>query len=143
MTTLAMHRSLRSLTNLLAASLALALVSGCASPTHRAPVEDRAAVRPAAPSVAMAPADAPKPLPGAENLGKPGYYAVKPGDTLMRIGLETGQNWRDIGRWNGIDNPNVLEVGTGAARVAPWHGSDGGGSAAGARRDSQGGRTPA
>ena len=111
MTTLAMHRSLRSLTNLLAASLALALVSGCASPTHRAPVEDRAAVRPAAPSVAMAPADAPKPLPGAENLGKPGYYAVKAGDTLMRIGLETGQNWRDIGRWNGIDNPNVLEVG--------------------------------
>jgi lipoprotein NlpD len=111
MTSLAMHRSLRSLSNLFAASVVLAVVAGCASPTHRAPVEDRAASRPSAVPGTAAPADAPKPPPGIENLGKPGYYAVKPGDTLMRIGLETGQNWRDIGRWNGIDNPNVLEVG--------------------------------
>ena len=52
-----------------------------------------------------------KPLPGAENAGKPGYYTVKPGDTMIRIGLETGQNWRDIVRWNNLDNPNVIEVG--------------------------------
>ena len=26
-----------------------------------------------------------KPLPGAENAGKPGYYTVKPGDTLSLI----------------------------------------------------------
>ena len=50
-------------------------------------------------------------MPGAENAGKPGYYTVKPGDTLVRIALETGQNWRDIARWNNMDNPNVLEVG--------------------------------
>jgi lipoprotein NlpD len=121
MTFLAMHRSIRSLTNLALASLMLALVAGCASPTHRAPVEDRAGPRAAAPSTTAAPAgpvEAVKPLPGIENLGKPGYYAVKPGDTLMRIGLETGQNWRDIGRWNGIDNPNVLEVGQ-VLRVVP------------------------
>ncbi len=37
---------------------------------------------------------------------------------MIRIGLETGQNWRDIARWNGIDNPNVLEVGQ-VLRVAP------------------------
>lgn len=96
----------------------LAALVGCASPTYRAPVEDRVATRPATPAPAAPPADATKPPPGIENLGKPGYYAVKPGDTLMRIGLETGQNWRDIGRWNGIENPSALEVGQ-VLRVVP------------------------
>jgi len=58
------------------------------------------------------------PPPGQENLGKPGYYVVKPGDTLIRIGLENGQNWRDIARWNGLENPNVIEVGQ-VVRVVP------------------------
>ena len=101
----------------------LVLLVGCASPTHRAPVEDR---RPAVlPAPAPAPASAPEPavvkptsLPGAENAGKPGYYTVKPGDTLIRIGLENGQNWRDIARWSGIDNANVIEVGQ-VLRVVP------------------------
>jgi lipoprotein NlpD len=109
-----------------------ALAAGCASPTHRAPVEDRkppAVARPgaAAPSSpasaasgAGASADAAlvKPPPGAENAGKPGYYSVKPGDTLIRVGLDNGQNWRDIARWNGLTNPNVIEVGQ-VLRVVP------------------------
>jgi lipoprotein NlpD len=37
---------------------------------------------------------------------------------MIRIGLENGQNWRDIARWNGIDNPNLIEVGQ-VLRVAP------------------------
>ena len=57
-------------------------------------------------------------LPGAENAGKPGFYTVRPGDTLIRIGLESGQNWRDLARWNGIDNPNLIEVGQ-VLRVVP------------------------
>ncbi len=57
------------------------------------------------------PATSVKPMPGAENLGKPGYYAVKPGDTLIRIGLENGQNWKDLVRWNELENPNLIEVG--------------------------------
>ncbi len=108
---------------LTAAAALLTVLVGCASPTHRAPVEDRAPGRPAvagatttAPGVAAV--EAVKLPPGSENLGKPGYYAVKPGDTLMRIGLETGQNWRDIGRWNGIENPSSLEVGQ-VLRVLP------------------------
>jgi lipoprotein NlpD len=56
----------------------------------------RGRARPPLASVA-APA---RPLPGAENAGKPGYYTVRPGDTLIRIALEHGQNWRDIVRWN-------------------------------------------
>ncbi|HEY8355991.1 MAG TPA: peptidoglycan DD-metalloendopeptidase family protein, partial [Ramlibacter sp.] len=57
-------------------------------------------------------------LPGAENAGRPGYYTVKPGDTLIRIALENGQNWRDVARWSNLDNPNVIEVGQ-VLRVAP------------------------
>ena len=49
-------------------------------------------------------------LPGSENAGKPGYYSVRPGDTLTRIALEHGQAWRDIAKWNGLDNPNIIEV---------------------------------
>ncbi|HWP20159.1 MAG TPA: peptidoglycan DD-metalloendopeptidase family protein [Burkholderiaceae bacterium] len=97
--------------------IAIALVlTACASPRHRAPVEDRTASQ--RPGTAVAPADATKPPPGIENAGKPGYYTVKPGDTLIRIGLDTGQNWRDIVRWNNLENPNVLEVGQ-VLRVVP------------------------
>jgi lipoprotein NlpD len=108
-----------------AMALAAMLLAGCTSTPHRAPVEDRGtSVKPvavAAPVVsagASAPADAPKPLPGAENMGKPGYYTIKPGDTLIRIGLDNGQNWRDIVKWNALDNPNIIEVGQ-VLRVVP------------------------
>jgi lipoprotein NlpD len=108
------------------ALLVAALLIGCGS-RNRAPVEERAGgVRPPVPTTTAAtpaPVPAPatpevKPLPGAENAGKPGYYTVKPGDTLIRIGLETGQNWKDIVRWNNLENPNVVEVGQ-VLRVAP------------------------
>jgi lipoprotein NlpD len=102
--------------SLLAASL-LCLLAACSTPRHKAPVEDRGAARPSASATAEAAKPA-TPPPGAENAGKPGYYAVKPGDTLIRIGLDNGQNWRDIARWNGMDNPNVIEVGQ-VLRVVP------------------------
>lgn len=113
----------------LALALALVgLVAGCAHTGQPAPVEERAvSTRPAqvvlngAPPPSVAAASAPlaeTPKPGAENAGKPGYYTVRPGDTLIRVGLETGQNARDIARWNNIDNPNALEVGQ-VLRVAP------------------------
>jgi lipoprotein NlpD len=105
-------------------------LAGCASPDkYRAPVEDRSMSRGGAPApalVASAPAvvvavapEPGKPLPGAENAGKAGYYSVKPGDTLIRIGLETGQNWKDIIKWNNLENPNVIEVGQVLRVVAP------------------------
>ena len=87
-------------------SMALA---GCASPRRSpAPVEDRSSGARAPAVVVVEPA---KPLPGAENAGKLGYYTVKPGDTLIRIALETGQPWRDIARWNNLENPNLIEPG--------------------------------
>lgn len=108
-----------------AMALAAMLLTGCTSTPHRAPVEDRdttvkpmAAAASAVSASASAPADAQKPLPGAENMGKPGYYTIKPGDTLIRIGLDNGQNWRDIVKWNALDNPNIIEVGQ-VLRVVP------------------------
>jgi lipoprotein NlpD len=93
------------------AALALVL-AGCAAPTaQRAPVTERS------PQPAARAAAAPLP-PGAENAGLPGFYTVRPGDTLIRIGLETGQSWRDIAAWNGITNPDRIEVGQ-VLRVVP------------------------
>jgi lipoprotein NlpD len=59
-----------------------------------------------------------KPLPGSENAGKPGYYTVQRGDTLTRIGLDNGQGWRDLERWNNLADPDVIEVGQ-VLRVVP------------------------
>lgn len=102
-------------------TVVLLVVAGCGSRSiNRAPVEDRRA--PSA-SVTMDPStQAVKQPPGFENAGKPGYYTVKPGDTLIRIGLDTGQSWRDIRRWNAIENPNQIEVGQ-VLRVVPPAGS--------------------
>ncbi len=97
---------------------AAGVLAGCAGTSRApAPVEDRnPAARPIAAVVAP---EAARPLPGAENAGKPGFYTVKPGDTLIRIALENGQNWRDLVRWNAIDNPNVIEVGQVLRVIAP------------------------
>ena len=89
----------------------------------------------------MSSAAAAKPLPGAENAGKPGYYTVRPGDTLIRIGLETGQSWKDISRWSNLENPNLIEVGQ-VLRVVPPSSSSSG-MAQSAPSDSGSGRSVA
>ena len=93
------------------------LAAGCSSRSLTpAPVEDRGTGMSRVPSAAVDPGV--KQPPGFENAGKPGYYTVKPGDTLIRIGLDTGQNWRDVVRWNNLENPNLIEVGQ-VLRVVP------------------------
>ncbi len=94
-------------------ALMVVVLAACSSsPRQPAPVEDRSgASRPAA-------AADQKPLPGAENAGKPGYYTVQKGDTLTRVGLDHGQAWRDLARWNNLSNPDVIEVGQ-VLRVVP------------------------
>ncbi|MEY4294874.1 MAG: hypothetical protein RLY82_562 [Pseudomonadota bacterium] len=102
------------------------LLSGCVTRKNtsgynpQAPVEDR---RPtigpnAAARSTVAINTVTKALPGLENAGKTGYYSVKSGDTLIRIGLDHGQNWRDIARWNQLDRPSQIEVGQ-VLRVVP------------------------
>ena len=98
----------------LAATVLLLAACG-ARPLTNAPVEERGTSMNRTGAVDAASV---KLLPGAENAGKPGYYSVKPGDTLIRIGLESGQNFRDIVRWNNLENPNIIEVGQ-VLRVIP------------------------
>lgn len=94
------------------------LLAGCTTPRPPAPVEERPTTRaPAKPPVTEAPKP-PAETASAPADTRPATYTVKPGDTLMRISLETGQAWRDIARWNGIENPNVIEVGQ-MLRVLP------------------------
>ncbi len=112
---------------------ATAWLTGCGSrPVNRAPIEERPAVSPSAGTAVLPSGERPAgpantgktvlPAPdqpaGFENAGKAGYYTVKPGDTMTRIGLDTGQSWRDIARWNGLVNPNLIEVGQ-VLRVLP------------------------
>ena len=86
------------------APLAIALVmAGCKSQPP-APAVDRSTssvARPTAPSV-----------------GGPGYYTVRKGDTLYRIALEHGQDYKDVVAWNNITNPNAIKEGQ-VLRVAP------------------------
>ncbi len=101
------------------------LVACGSKPRGPVPVEDRVAgqgvARQVKAPVASSPANAAggavstpismgSAMPGSENAGKPGYYSVRSGDTLTKIALDHGQAWRDIAKWNGLDNPNVIEV---------------------------------
>ncbi len=96
----------------------LLMLSACGSkPMSPAPVEDRVSV----PSKMVEPVAPSQPIkfpPGYENAGKAGYYTVKPKDTLIAIGLESGQSHKDIARWNNLENPNRIEIGQ-VLRVVP------------------------
>lgn len=103
-------------------AVAVASLAACATRMDQAPVVDRSGTL-ATQGSAQAPLQ-------AAPLGPPppGYYRVKPGDTLYRIALENGQNYRDIATWNNLTNPNQIEVdqllrvvppGANAAAVTP------------------------
>ncbi|QYD70902.1 peptidoglycan DD-metalloendopeptidase family protein [Paraburkholderia edwinii] len=92
--------------------LALSLLAACATRLDNAPVVDRSGAL--GTGAAQQAAQPPAPL----GPPPPGYYRVKPGDTLYRIALENGQNYRDIATWNNLTNPNQIEVDQ-LLRVAP------------------------
>jgi lipoprotein NlpD len=97
--------------------LAACVLAACASKVRTpAPVEDRSSGTRT--PVMSPPVAVEQRLPGAENANKPGYYTVRPGDTLIRIAYEAGQSYRDVARWNDLENPNKIEVGQ-VLRVIP------------------------
>ena len=118
--------------------VSVCLLAACTSrPRGPIPVEDRVAgqstsrpvqrVQPqaasdsakaSAPVATSSPVSMGPAMTGSENAGKPGFYSVRPGDTLTKIALDHGQAWRDIAKWNSLDNPNVIEVDQ-VLRVAP------------------------
>ncbi|CAH2771159.1 MAG: Murein hydrolase activator NlpD [uncultured Caballeronia sp.] len=78
--------------------VALCALAACATRMDQAPVVDRTGS-----AIGTQAAQDGAVLP-------PGYYRVKQGDTLYRIALENGQNYRDIASWNNMTNPNQIEV---------------------------------
>ena len=58
-----------------------------------------------------------RPVAPAPPLG-PGHYTVKRGDTLYRIAMENGQDYRDVAAWNNIANPSAIKEGQ-VLRVSP------------------------
>jgi lipoprotein NlpD len=77
-----------------------ALLAGCSTRTP-APVDDR---RP--PPGARAPA-----VPVAKPAARSDLYVVKRGDTLYSIALEHGADFRELARWNNMDDPTKIRIG--------------------------------
>ena len=99
--------------NILLCGITLAaLLSGCGTTGVQAPVVERH------PSSSSAAASDPRDR-------DPAYYTVKRGDTLLRIALEHGQNYRDLVAWNDLSNPNDIKVDQ-VLRVLPPNGDMGG-----------------
>jgi lipoprotein NlpD len=93
-------------------TLSLGLLSACSTATRRAPIIDRAPpVATSRPAPAPAPVERPKDDMRAT-------YTVRRGDTLLRIALDHGQNYRDLVAWNNLADPNDIKVDQ-VLRVAP------------------------
>ncbi|WP_426196559.1 peptidoglycan DD-metalloendopeptidase family protein [Massilia sp. DWR3-1-1] len=92
--------------------LSLGLLAGCSTVGRRAPVVDR----PGTPVVVR---PAPVQTSTAEDRDEArGIYVVKKGDTLLRIALDHGQNYRDILLWNNLPDPNDIKTDQ-VLRIAP------------------------
>ena len=86
---------------------------GCSSVSlNQAPIVDQSKGAKGLKGLSANPAD-------VDNTPAPaGYYRVKSGDTLRRIALDHGQNYRDVAQWNTLANPDRIEVGQ-LLRIVP------------------------
>ncbi|GAA5785050.1 peptidoglycan DD-metalloendopeptidase family protein [Chitiniphilus shinanonensis] len=92
--------------------VAVVLLAGCASePRTPAPVIDGMSRAPAPSQPTPAPAAAAAPEAPAPTEVPPGSYMVKRGDTLYRIALDNGLDYKDLAAWNGLANVNDIKVG--------------------------------
>ena len=89
--------------------LTVGLLSACSSSIRQAPVVDYSTSPDARP---VTPNEEPKEDPK-------GMYTVKRGDTLIRIALDHGENYRDLVAWNNLANPNDIKVGQMLRVAAP------------------------
>ena len=107
---------LRSIMAALSVAAAIALTACTVTSTHPAPIEERSQAGRV--PEAAAPVPRPQPPPPVTREAHDGQYLVQAGDTLYSIALAFGQDFRDIARWNGMDEQAHLQVGQ-TLRVAP------------------------
>ena len=86
-------------------TILIGLVAGCSTTTRQAPVVER----PATATTHTRPA--PARVEEAPKQDERGMYTVRKGDTLLRISLDFGQNYRDLVTWNNLANPDDIKVG--------------------------------
>ena len=97
----------------IAAAAVVLAASGCMTQKARAPVDDRRPTAAAPKPLAVEPALAPTPA-----TPPPATYTVKRGDTLYSIALELGIDYRELARWNQLDDTAKIRVGQ-ALRIVP------------------------
>jgi lipoprotein NlpD len=96
-------------------TLTLGLLAACSTTTRHAPVFDRTA------SSAKASHERPDRTPASaadEAKDARGSHTVRKGDTLLKLALDHGQNYRDLVAWNNLVDPDDIKVGQ-VLRVAP------------------------
>jgi lipoprotein NlpD len=111
------HR--RFVPSALCSALFAVLLAACATVNLQpVPIVERSngADAPAAPITT--PGGAAAPAAGAGAVAADGTYVVQRGDTLYSIALASGRDYRDLARWNNLDDPTRLKVGQ-ALRVQP------------------------
>ncbi len=94
------------------------LMVACQTTQSPAPVVEHSSnVKVPEPKVSVVPA--PQPAKVLEKpADAPGFYTVKKGDTLIRVALDHGQNYRDLVVWNNLSNPNDIKIDQ-TLRIAP------------------------
>jgi lipoprotein NlpD len=104
-------------------TLSLGILSACSTETRVAPVIDRPA--PTASSFRPRPQPAPAPVADDNKPDARGTYTVRRGDTLLRIALDHGQNYRDLVTWNNLSDPDDIKVGQVLKVVTPEKSANG------------------
>ena len=102
-------RKYRRLAHFALTALTLAVAGCIVSPTHEAPIVERS--KSPAPAPVVNPAPPGPAAPAAAREAHDSQYTVQVGDTLYSVALAFGQDYRDLARWNGIDDPARLRVG--------------------------------
>lgn len=97
------------------------LLSACSSPERAAPVVEHSQTRH---TETVTPIVSPTRPIASRPVESSGNYVVKKGDTLYRIALDFGQNYRDLVMWNNLANPNDIKVDQ-VLRVAPPEATEG------------------
>jgi len=94
-------------------TISLGVLSACSTETRVAPVIDR--------PTSSVPISRPRPAsppPAEVRSDIAGTYTVRRGDTLLRIALDHGQNYRDLVIWNNLSDADDIKVGQ-VLKVAP------------------------
>jgi lipoprotein NlpD len=102
-------------TRLALLTISLGVLSACSTPSRQAPVIDRPSPSTSIYRPHVSPAAAPT---DDSRSNAKGAYTVRRGDTLVRIALDHGQNYRDLVAWNNLRDPDDIKVGQ-VLRVAP------------------------